>query len=106
MPSHKENVMRLLCSALALAMLSAASVHAAQAAQESTKNPPNPPVSKVFTLSFRNQPWNKVLAWLAEQANLPFIAESMPAGTFTAVLPPERKVTLAEAIDLVNEALM
>jgi hypothetical protein len=86
--------------------LSAASVHAAQAAQESTKNPPtNPPASKVFTLSFRNQPWNKVFEWLAEQANLPFIAESVPAGTFTAVLPPERKVTLAEAIDLVNEAL-
>jgi type II secretory pathway component GspD/PulD (secretin) len=94
--------MRLLGHALVLALLSSAApvVHAAQ---EATKSTPSP---KLLTMSFRGEPWNKVLQWLAEQANLPLVAASMPTGTFTAVLPPGRKLTVAEAIDVVNEGLM
>src|SRR5262245_10178134 len=49
-------------------------------------------------------PWKKVLHWLSEQAELPFVGDSVPPGTFTFAPPKSsagsRTYTLAEVIDI------
>jgi type II secretory pathway component GspD/PulD (secretin) len=61
--------------------------------------------AKRGTVSFQNQPWKKVLEWLAEEARQPVVAPQVPTGTFTCVSPPGRSYSLPEVIDLMNEGL-
>jgi type II secretory pathway component GspD/PulD (secretin) len=58
-----------------------------------------------MAVAFQNKPWKAVLEWLTEQSRLPVIAQQVPTGTFTLVAPPGKSYTLAEVIDLMNEAL-
>ncbi|MCC7474164.1 MAG: hypothetical protein IT425_02105 [Pirellulales bacterium] len=57
-----------------------------------------------LTFSFRNQPWQTVLDWFAEQAALSLLMESPPPGTFNYTDP--RKYTVAEALDVLNGVLL
>src|SRR5262245_12406077 len=61
---------------------------------------------KRLTVSIQNQPWKKVLEWLADQTRLPIVSTQIPAGTFTCVSTAGVPYTLPEVIDLVNEGLM
>jgi type II secretory pathway component GspD/PulD (secretin) len=78
-------------------------IHLPAMAQDSTKAASE---QKRLTVKFEKQPWSKVLEWLSDQTGLPVIISSTPTGTFTAALPPGAKVTVAEAIDLINEGLL
>jgi type II secretory pathway component GspD/PulD (secretin) len=53
---------------------------------------------------FRFQPWNVVLDWFAQQADLSLVFETLPPGTFNYA--DDREYTPAQAIDLLNSVLL
>ena len=55
--------------------------------------------------SFRHAPWEDVLEWLAEEADLSFSTEVIPSGTFNYI-DEDQSFTPKEAIDLVNSYLL
>jgi type II secretory pathway component GspD/PulD (secretin) len=92
----------LLVCAASLAL----SVSGAARAQPAREKLATPKVeAKRGPVSFQNQPWKKVLEWLADESRLPVLAPQVPTGTFTCVSPPGRSYGLTEVIDLMNEAL-
>lgn len=54
--------------------------------------------------SFRYQPWQDVLDWFADQADLSLLIESPPPGTFN--YRDTRSYTPAEALDVLNGVLL
>jgi hypothetical protein len=62
-----------------------------------------------YSFAFKNAPWTEVLQWLADSADLPIVTTCRPVGTFTFLAPRpdgnEKKFTLAEIIDFLNETL-
>jgi type II secretory pathway component GspD/PulD (secretin) len=54
--------------------------------------------------NFRYQPWQEVLDWFAEQADLSLLIESPPPGTFNYY--DTRAYTPAEALDVLNSVLL
>jgi type II secretory pathway component GspD/PulD (secretin) len=60
---------------------------------------------KSGTFHFQDKPWGAVLAWLGEQTSLPVVGNVKPTGTFTFVPPAGKQYTVAEMIDIINEAL-
>jgi type II secretory pathway component GspD/PulD (secretin) len=79
----------------------AASPAAKKQAKAAEKTP-----AKRFTFSISEKPWGTVLAWLSDQTGLPVITTIKPTGMFTFVPPkPGRNYTIAEIIDILNEAL-
>src|SRR5262245_27143525 len=75
------------------------SAHAQSAAQP-------PPEVRTFSFEMRNQPWSKVFEWLADQNKSQFIASATPNGTFNFVPGSQKKYTMAQIIDILNEALI
>ncbi|HYV35375.1 MAG TPA: hypothetical protein VE988_06710 [Gemmataceae bacterium] len=78
-------------------------------AQNKGAEKPRPqPVKKVYVIP--EGPWAKVLDWLREETELPFIGRNMPTGNFrypTIYEPPYRGgATLNDVIDILNEALL
>ena len=60
---------------------------------------------KKYTFQFRNTNWGDVLHWYAKESGLTFVSTVTPRGTVTIGSPDERRYTLADITDLVNEAL-
>jgi type II secretory pathway component GspD/PulD (secretin) len=68
-----------------------------------TATRPNQEDTKL-TFNFRYQPWQDVLDWFAEQADLSLLLESPPPGTFN--YSDTRSYTPAEALDVLNGVLL
>ena len=64
--------------------------------------PPSGPVRLQF--NFRYQPWEDVLDWVAEEAGLSLVYESMPQGTCNYA--DGREYTIPEALDQLNSLLL
>lgn len=62
------------------------------------------PDDRKFTFNFRYQPWQDVLDWFAEQADLSLVLESPPPGTFN--YHDGRAYNVAEALDVMNSVLL
>ncbi len=60
---------------------------------------------KTFTVNFRNVPWKDAIAWYAEITGLTLIGDHFPTGTVTLQPPKDRKFTIGEITDLLNEAM-
>ncbi len=58
----------------------------------------------LIRFSFRYAPWKEVLDWFARQADLSFVTEAYPPGTFNYV--DDREYTPAQAIDIINSVLL
>lgn len=58
---------------------------------------------ETLRFNFSRQPWEEVLRWLAEQADLSLVLDSPPPGSFN--YSDDKAYTPAEAIDLVNGVL-
>ncbi|MBA4064038.1 MAG: hypothetical protein C0501_10060 [Isosphaera sp.] len=67
---------------------------------------PEPAAEKTFAVNFRNVPWADVLAWYAAESGLTPIYSVKPTGTVTLRAPQDRKLTMAEVTDLINDAMM
>ncbi len=63
------------------------------------------PDERVIQFQFVAAPWDQVLRWFAEVSGLALQMESKPTGTFSYIRDPN-KYTLAEAMDILNEALI
>jgi type II secretion system protein D len=62
---------------------------------------------KLFTLEFREKQWKFVFEWLTDKTNLPLITPLQPpTGTFSMVVPANRKYSMAEIIDMINDGLL
>jgi RNA polymerase sigma factor (sigma-70 family) len=60
---------------------------------------------KRYSFEMREQPWIKVLEWYTEISGLPYIGISKPTGACTFIPPKDKKYTVAEITDILNEAL-
>ncbi|MEM6798995.1 MAG: hypothetical protein AAF589_05725, partial [Planctomycetota bacterium] len=56
-----------------------------------------------LSFNFRYQPWQDVLDWLAEQADLSLVLESPPPGTFN--YQDSRIYDIGQALDIINSVL-
>lgn len=66
--------------------------------------------TKKFKIEYRDQPWDKVLEWLADQTGMPLISTLRPTGTVNFIAPRDangqpREYTLPEVIDILNELM-
>lgn len=57
-----------------------------------------------LTFNFRYQPWQEVLDWFADQADLSLLLEAPPPGTFN--YRDSRSYSVAEALDVLNGILL
>jgi type II secretory pathway component GspD/PulD (secretin) len=65
------------------------------------------PEERRFQFEIRNKPWAATFAWLADNAQLPFVAGAQPTGTFNFVpANGDKQYSLGEIIDILNEALI
>ncbi len=64
----------------------------------------NSPSDGLLLFNFRHQPWEQVLHWFAEQADLSLVIDAPPPGTFN--YSDARRYTPAEAIDIINGVLL
>jgi hypothetical protein len=62
--------------------------------------------SKTVKVEFVNTPWRKVFRWLIEETGKPVIFTNAPTGSFTYVGPPNKRYTIAEVVDILNEGLL
>jgi type II secretory pathway component GspD/PulD (secretin) len=83
---------------------------AADPAASTPSTPPSaaaPPdeanAEKLLRFNFRRQPWEEVLQWLADQADLSLVLDAPPPGTFNYT--DARAYRTDQAIDLVNGVL-
>jgi type II secretion system protein D len=60
---------------------------------------------KTVTFAMDGKPWSSVLEWLVEQTGLPLISKEKPTGTFTFVAPKDKKYTIPQVVDILNNAL-
>ena len=58
-----------------------------------------------LTLNFKATPWEQVLQWIANEAELSVQADVYPPGTFT-YRDPYRTYTIGESLDLMNGVLL
>jgi type II secretory pathway component GspD/PulD (secretin) len=66
----------------------------------------NKPEPKTFAFDMADKPWKHVFEWYADQTGLPFVGSNVPTGTFTFIGPRNKKYTLEEITDILNEALL
>ena len=66
---------------------------------------PAAPPEKTFTLNFDKADWNTVLDWYATESGLTMITTVKPTGSVTMKPGKERKFTMAEITDLINETM-
>jgi type II secretion system protein D len=65
-----------------------------------------PAKQRTVTFEMRDQPWDKVLEWLAENVGLPLVSNDKPKGTFNFIGTSRKsQFTLAEVIDHINDSL-
>ncbi len=96
-------------SAFAPSVLAAepAADESAAVTKEALAEPVAPAAAKSdgkLSFNFRYQPWQDVLDWFAEQADLSLVLESPPPGTFN--YHDSRSYTPAEALDVINSVLL
>lgn len=60
---------------------------------------------KLVSFQMRDKPWKNVLEWLSSETGLPIITTATPTGTFSFYGNLNRKYTIPEVIDILNEAL-
>jgi type II secretory pathway component GspD/PulD (secretin) len=68
--------------------------------------PDKPDPARPLALNMNARPWTQVFEWLSDQTGLPIVARDKPQGTFTFIAPRNKKYSLPEAIDVINEALL
>jgi type II secretory pathway component GspD/PulD (secretin) len=61
---------------------------------------------KTFAFEMRNKPWPKVFEWLSDKSGLNVFTSNMPQGSFTFIAPENKRYTIPEIVDLINEGLI
>src|SRR5947209_1633077 len=74
---------------------------AAKAADKPAEKP-----EKQITVQFVNAGWAEVLTWFAKESGLTQLTTVVPTGNVTIRPPGDRKFTLTEVVDLINDAMI
>ena len=61
---------------------------------------------KTFTVNLRNVPWKDAIAWYAEISGYTFVGDTRPTGSVSLTPPADRRFTLGEITDMLNEAMI
>lgn len=61
---------------------------------------------KTFTFEMRDKPWASVFEWLRDHSDLPVVYNDKPQGTFNFIPRANKKYTIAEIMDILNEGLL
>src|SRR5262249_1636914 len=61
---------------------------------------------KFYKFTMSGKPWPDVFKWLTELTKKPLVSKSMPRGTCTINPPSGNEYTLAQVVDMINEALL
>jgi RNA polymerase sigma factor (sigma-70 family) len=64
------------------------------------------PEEKRYPFAMDNKPWKHVLAWFADLSGLRYIGDVLPPGTFSFTPSRDKQYTVAEIVDILNEALL
>lgn len=82
-------------------------VDATSATAENTDSPQSEkPLEELqLELNFQKQPWNDVIRWLADQAELSVHSELVPPGSFT-YRDRSRTYSVSETLDIMNASLL
>jgi type II secretory pathway component GspD/PulD (secretin) len=80
-------------------------------ARQVAKQDKQKPEPRTYAFRWQNAPWTQVLKRLAEITGLPVITTHTPTGSFTFIPPKvdgkeDKKYTIPEIIDILNEALL
>lgn len=75
-----------------------------RAAQDSSSDESDGPTDGRLSFNFRYQPWQEVLDWFAERADLSLVLEAAPPGTFN--YRDNRDYSVGEALDVLNSVLL
>jgi WD40 repeat protein len=67
---------------------------------------PDAETDKKFTFSVNNKPWADVFAWLSDATGMAVVANYKPTGTLTFHGPRDKKYTIPEILDIINEGLL
>ena len=60
-----------------------------------------------FLFEMRGKPWAAIFEWLTDKTGLPFLSSNAaPTGTFNVIVKADRRYTLPEVIDLINDGLL
>ncbi len=68
-----------------------------------TTKPADAKIEKLYEVKFDGTDWSKIIDWLEKETGLMCITKDKPQGSIT--LKPNKKYTLGELIDLLNERL-
>src|SRR5262249_42934039 len=60
---------------------------------------------KTVSFVWEDKPWNSALDWFAKESGLVMITTVKPTGSVTIKTDKDRKYTIKEVVDLINEAL-
>ena len=75
-------------------------------ADKPAEKPADKPREKKYAFAFDNKPWRNVIDWFADLSGLAFSGSFKPTGTFTFAPPKGKEYTIAEIVDVLNEALL
>ena len=59
-----------------------------------------------YEFAISGKPWKDVFVWLNEKTGLPVVGVAVPTGTLNLIVKADKKYTIAEVIDLINEGLL
>ena len=59
-----------------------------------------------YEFAISGKPWKDVFAWLNEKTGLPIVGVAIPTGTLNLFVKADKKYTMSEVIDLINEGLL
>jgi type II secretory pathway component GspD/PulD (secretin) len=95
--------MRSLTHRFILLPLFAIAAFVSAAVAQAPKPAPTTPAEKTYTVSFDKTPWLEVFEWFSKESGLTYIDTVKPIDTFT--FKSDRKYTLPQVVDLLNEAI-
>jgi RNA polymerase sigma factor (sigma-70 family) len=61
---------------------------------------------KTYAFEMVKESWSKVVEWYSDISGLPFTGKDLPVGNFSYTPPKNKKYTLREITDILNEALL
>src|SRR5262245_44981798 len=67
---------------------------------------PAPGSERTTTLNFKSANWDDVLEWFSKESGLTPILTVKPTGSVTLQPPKDKKFTMGEVVDLLNEAMI
>jgi type II secretory pathway component GspD/PulD (secretin) len=106
MPLVQARVARMLSPLLVVPLLLAAGICRAEPQKFAAPARDNADEPRRIAFEMRDKPWNSVLEWLCDQTGMAMATTTKPTGTLTFIDSGNRKYTIPEIVDLLNEQLL